>query len=72
MFAEKNSNNHFIMVTLFSKFIETLPTFKKVGEIIRIHRASIGSYKNNKSFYVNISYGSSWIIFEGMPKSKNQ
>lgn len=49
--------------------LDHLPVFKKVGEIIRIHRCNIGSYKNNKTFLVNLGYGSSWVLFEGHPSS---
>ena len=38
---------------------------KKVGDIIRIHRANIGQYRNYKTFYANIDFGSSWAIFNG-------
>ncbi len=56
-------------VTFLSTTLDNLPTFKKIGEIIRIHRCTIGSYKNSKSFLVNMNYGSSWAIFEGLPHS---
>jgi hypothetical protein len=39
-----------------------------MGEIIRIHRCNIGSYKQTKYFNVIMTYGSSWVIFEGMPE----
>jgi len=37
-----------------------------VGDIIRIHRANIGVYKNYKTFSVNLAFGSSWCIFNGL------
>lgn len=48
----------------------------RVGDIIRIHRANIGTYKNYKTFSVNLAFGSSWVIFSGFedslpPKSSN-
>jgi hypothetical protein len=36
-----------------------------VGDIIRIHRANIGIYKQYKTFSVNLAFGSSWCIFSG-------
>ena len=41
----------------------------RVGDIIRIHRANIGTYKNYKTFSVNLAYGSSWVIFSGFEDS---
>jgi len=57
-----------VNVTLLAYNIDQLPSFKRVGEILRIHRCTISNYKGNRSFLVNVNYGSSWVIFEGMPK----
>jgi hypothetical protein len=45
-----------------------------VGDIIRIHRANIGIYKQYKTFSVNLAFGSAWCIFSGFddPKSKEE
>lgn len=40
----QDPNNGCISVTFFAPRKEQLPTFSKVGEIIRIHRANIGQY----------------------------
>ena len=58
-------NNGFMMVSLFSKDVSKLPTVNHVGDIIRIHRANISQYKQNKTFSANIELGTSWIIFKG-------
>ena len=44
---------------------ESLPNLKRVGDIIRIHRANIGQYRNSKTFMVNMDFGSSWAVFRG-------
>jgi hypothetical protein len=59
-------------VTIVANNYEQLPVFKKVGEIIRIHRCNISQFKNAKTFFVNMAYGSSWILFEGMPQKKKR
>ena len=59
-------NNGCSSVTIFAKHTDQLPTFARVGDIIRIHRANISLYKNAKSFCVNLSYGSSWVVFDGL------
>jgi len=56
-----------ITVTIVGTNFEQIPVFKRVGEIIRIHRCNIGQYKSQKTFFVNMGYGSSWTIFEGIP-----
>ena len=43
---QKELNNGCVKVTFFSKTLEALPNIKKVGDIIRIHRANIGIYRN--------------------------
>ena len=48
-----------------AKSPEFLPNITRVGEIIRVHRANIGQYKNYKIFNANIDYGSSWVVFRG-------
>ena len=62
---ERDIHNGSVSVTFFSSKEETLPQIKKVGEIIRIHRANIGQYKNSKTFCMNIDFGSSWALFKG-------
>ena len=56
-------------VTFFAKQPEQLPQFKRVGDIIRIHRANIGTYRNFTTFSVNIAYASSWVMFSGFDDS---
>ena len=67
-----NPNNCAVSVAIYSSREATLPKFGKVGEIIRFHRANIGSYTSNgkqhKTFYVNVDYGSSWAVFQGAIK----
>lgn len=57
--------NGCVSVTFFAHNPDQLPQFKRVGDIIRIHRANIGMYKSYKTFSVNLAFGSSWVIFSG-------
>ena len=57
--------NGCVSVTFFAHNQDQLPQFKRVGDIIRIHRANIGIYKHYKTFSVNLAFGSSWCIFSG-------
>jgi len=63
-----DATNGCVSITFFSKEKDNLPKFTKVGDIIRIHRANIGTYKNYKTFSVNLAFGSSWVIFSGFPQ----
>lgn len=62
--------NGCVSITFFGKEKDSLPKFTKVGDIIRIHRANIGTYKNYKTFSVNLAFGSSWVIFSGFPQQR--
>ena len=50
-------------VIIFAKRLEDLPVVKRIGDIIRIHRAGIKVYKDIKQFNVNVFYNSSWCLF---------
>ena len=67
---EKDIHNCAVSITFFAKNIDSLPKFKRVGEVVRIHRANVGQYKNHKTFLVNIEYGSSWAIFKGASENE--
>ena len=41
-------NIDFCSLVLFASKFEDLPISQKVGDIIRIHRATVGTYKNQK------------------------
>ncbi len=60
-----DTTNGCISITLFSRTPEGLPTFCRIGDIIRIHRCNVGTFKDRKTFTSIISYGSSWALFEG-------
>jgi hypothetical protein len=64
----QDPNNGCVSVTFFAPRQEQLPTFSCLGDIIRIHRANIGTYKGYKTFSVNLAFGSSWAIFPGITK----
>ena len=43
--------------------MEDLPVVRKIGDVIRVHRAIVKEYKGMKQFNVNITYNSSWCLF---------
>jgi hypothetical protein len=70
---EKNTGcvNHCTLVLFANKF-EDLPISQRVGDIIRVHRATVGEYKGQKQFTANIFFNSSWAIFApSVPKKSS-
>lgn len=59
-------NIDFCSLVLFASKFEDLPISQKVGDIIRIHRATVGTYKSQKQFTANIFFNSSWALFPPM------
>lgn len=50
-------------LVMFAKRFEDLPISQRIGDIIRVHRASCGTYKGNKQFTANVFFNSSWALF---------
>ncbi len=48
---------------MFARKFEDLPIIQRVGEIIRVHRAHVQTYKNVKQFTCNVFFNSSWALF---------
>jgi len=48
---------------LYAKRFEDLPIISKIGDIIRVHRATLRIYNNQRQFNANIYYNSSWALF---------
>jgi hypothetical protein len=70
LFSEENKNGQLsVSIKISGSTIESLPSFKRIGEILRLHRCNIGQYKHLKQFNANMNYGTSWVIFEGIPRS---
>ena len=67
-----NGVSDFISVVFFAKSFEDLPICQNVGEIIRIHRATVGTYKDKMQLTVNICFNSSWALFSSPTPDKKQ
>ena len=63
-----------LTVVFFANKFDDLPVCQRVGELIRIHRAQVNTYKDKKQLAVNICFNSSWALFpptiEGAKKSQ--
>lgn len=56
-------------LVLFAKKYEDLPISQRVGDIIRVHRAYVGSFKGVKQFTANVFFNSSWALFSPLNAS---
>ena len=65
MNIDKKEDGHveFCTLVMFANKFEDLPISQRVGDIIRVHRSSVGLYKGQKQFTANIFFNSSWAIF---------
>jgi hypothetical protein len=53
----------FATLVLYAKRFEDLPIITRLGDIIRVHRATLRLYNGQKQFNANIFYNSSWAVF---------
>jgi hypothetical protein len=59
----KPTDNDFATVVIYAKRFEDLPIANKVGDIIRLHRATLRMYKNQRQFNVSVHWNGSWAVF---------
>nr|AAC27615.1 alpha telomere binding protein [Oxytricha trifallax] len=65
-------NSDYATLVLYAKRFEDLPIIHRLGDIIRIHRATIRLYNGQRQFNANIFYSSSWALFSTDKKSALQ
>lgn len=70
--ANTDLTNGCVSITFLAKDKDMLPKIKKVGDIIRVHRCNIGQFRNFKTFYANIDFGSSWVLFRGASEESEE
>jgi hypothetical protein len=59
----KPTDNDYATVVIYAKRFEDLPIANKVGDIIRLHRATLRMYKNQRQFNVSTHWNGSWAVF---------
>lgn len=62
-FSEK-----YTTVCFMASSFDELPRMQRVGDIIRIHRGEVNSYKGKSIVNVNMKFNSSWCLFTGSQK----
>ena len=59
-------------LVLYAKRFEDLPIIHRIGDVIRVHRATLRLYNHQRQFNANIFYNSSWALFSTDKKSALQ
>jgi hypothetical protein len=59
-------------LVLYAKRFEDLPIIHRIGDIIRVHRATLRLYNHSRQFNASIFYNSSWALFTTDKKSPLQ
>lgn len=59
-------------LVLYAKRFEDLPIIHRLGDIIRVHRATLRLYNGQRQFNANVFYNSSWALFSTDKKSPLQ
>lgn len=54
---------------MYAKRFEDLPIIHRLGDIIRVHRATLRLYNGQRQFNANVFYNSSWALFSTDKKS---
>lgn len=49
-----------------------MPIIQRIGDIIRVHRASLRLYNNQRQFNASVFYNSSWALFSTDKKTPQQ
>jgi hypothetical protein len=50
-------------VVLYAKRFEDLPIVQRIGDVIRVHRATLRLYNHQRQFNASVFYNSSWALF---------
>ena len=61
--------NTYISCQFFANDTKTLPHVIHIGDIVRIHRATISIYQDQKQLNCNLWKASSWTVFKGARSS---
>jgi hypothetical protein len=65
-------SSDYATLVLYAKRFEDLPIIHRLGDIIRVHRATLRLYNHQRQFNANIFYNSSWALFSTDKRSALQ
>lgn len=55
--------DNFAQVVIYSKRFEDLPIILRLGDMIRLHRASLRMYNDHRQFNVSVQWTGAWALF---------
>jgi hypothetical protein len=58
-----SKNGDYASVVMYAKRFEDLPIVLRIGDIIRLHRATLRVYNNRRQFNLSMNWTSSWALF---------
>lgn len=61
--TDPTMKNNTCQVVIYARRFEDLPIVHRLGDIIRVHRANLRMYKNNRQFNVNAWLNASWALY---------
>ena len=59
----KASDNDYATVVIYGSKFEDMPIVNRIGDIIRLHRATLRLYNNQRQFNVSTHWNGSWCLF---------
>lgn len=65
------SKNEYATVVIYGNRFEDLPIVQRVGDIIRLHRATLRLYNNQRQFNVSTHWNGSWALFSTEKQGPN-
>jgi hypothetical protein len=65
-------SSDYATLVLYAKKFEDLPIIQRIGDVIRVHRATLRLYNNQRQFNASVFYNSSWAVFSTDKKSPQQ
>jgi hypothetical protein len=61
--SASTKGENFATVVIYSKRFEDLPIVLRLGDVIRLHRATLRMYNGQRQFNVSVQWSGSWALF---------
>jgi hypothetical protein len=58
------------MVIVYSKRMEDCPMLRRIGDVIRVTKATLKMHRGTKQFHVRTFHEASWALFSSNPKEE--
>jgi len=61
--ASSKGNDNYATVVIYAKRFEDLPIVHRIGDLIRLHRATLRLYNNHRQFNLSTHWNGAWALF---------